>query len=97
MSAGELKRLAPSREFDLRNRDWGAWEFALRYAHIDLNDGAFIGGDETVLTTALNWYLNTNVRMMFEVSTILDTDDSTLLRREADGLNIFQFRTQYTF
>lgn len=97
IDAGEFKGLTPSQPFNWADGTWGAWEVAVRYAHIDLNDGAFIGGDESVLTSALNWYLNRNMRIMFEYSRILDTDESTLLREEAEGLNIFQFRTQYNF
>lgn len=97
MRDGEFKRLKPNTEFSPSNGTWGAWELALRYASIDLNDGTFIGGEESVLTSGLNWYLNNNVRLMLEWSRIVDTDDSTELREAADGLNIFQFRTQYTF
>ncbi len=97
IDAGEFKRLKPATEFDMDNGTWGAWELALRYANINLNDGLFIGGEESVLTSALNWYPNSNVRFMLEWSRILDTDSSTPLRQAADGLDIFQFRTQYTF
>lgn len=97
MSSGEFKRLIPAREFNPAEGTWGAWELALRFASINLNDGAFVGGDESVLTSGLNWYPNTNMRFMLEWSRILDTDGSTPLRQAADGLNIFQFRTQYTF
>lgn len=97
MSAGEFKRLKPATEFDPGNGSWGAWELALRYANIDLNDGAFIGGQEGVFTSGLNWYLNDNVRLMVEWSRIVETDGSTELREAAEGLDIFQFRTQYTF
>ena len=69
----------------------------MRYAHVDLNDGSFTGGEESVLTTGLNWYLNPKIRLMFEHSRILDTDASTALRAEAEGLDIYQFRTQYAF
>lgn len=97
MSSGEFKRLTPSTDFDPQAGSWGAWELALRYATINLNDGALVGGDESVLTSGINWYPNTNVRFMLEWSRILDTDGSTALRQAANGLNIFQFRTQYTF
>lgn len=97
MSSGEFKRLTPANDFSTQQGTWGAWEVALRLASIDLNDGVFVGGQEDVLTTGLNWYLNTNMRLMLEWSRILDTDGSSALRQEADGLNIFQFRTQYTF
>ena len=61
------------------------------------NARALTGGDETVLTSAINWYLNPNVRLMFEYSNILETDGSNTLRDVAEGLGIFQFRSQYTF
>ena len=57
----------------------------------------FLGGEESVFTSGLNWYLNSNIRLMLEWSRIVDTDDSTALRQAADGLDIFQIRTQYTF
>lgn len=97
IGSGEFKRLTPAADFDPANGAWGAWEIALRYATLDLNDGAITGGDEAVLTSALNWYLNTNMRLMIEWSRIIDTDGSNALREAADGLDIFQFRTQYTF
>jgi len=50
-----------------------------------------------VLTSALNWYLNKNIRLMFEHSRILDTDEGNALRDAAEGLNIYQFRTQLAF
>jgi phosphate-selective porin OprO/OprP len=97
IGSGEFKRLTPAADFSRANGTWGAWEIALRYANIDLNDGTFVGGEESVLTTGLNWYLNTNIRLMLEWSRIVDTDGSTELREAADGLDIFQFRSQYTF
>jgi phosphate-selective porin OprO/OprP len=97
IDAGEFKRLQPGTEFNPRNGTWGALELALRYAHLDANDRDIVGGEEDVLTTGLNWYMNTNVRLMFEWSRILSTDGSNELREAAEGLNIFQFRTQYTF
>ena len=97
LSSGEFKRLEPAQVFSTSEGTWGAWELALRYATIDLNDGAFVGGSEDVVSTGLNWYLNHNMRLMLEWSRIVETDGSSELRRAADGLDIFQFRTQYTF
>ncbi len=97
MNSGEFKRLKARNDFSPANGTWGAWEVALRYASLDLNDAEIIGGEEEALTTALNWYLNPNVRLMLEWSRIMYTDGSSALRDAADGLNIFQFRTQYTF
>lgn len=97
IDSGEFKRLIPKNNFSWANRTWGAWEAAARVAAIDAKDHDIVGGEETVLTTGLNWYPNLNIRLMFEWSRILDTDQSSDLRRAAQGMNIFQMRTQYTF
>ncbi|MBM4205067.1 MAG: hypothetical protein FJ194_13105 [Gammaproteobacteria bacterium] len=97
IDAGEFKRINPAKAFSYKDGNWGAWELALRYAHLDVNDGSFTGGTESVLTSALNWYLNKNIRLMFEHSRILDTDEGNALRDAAEGLNIYQFRTQLAF
>jgi phosphate-selective porin OprO/OprP len=54
---------------------WGAWEFALRYSHTDLDfhtglPGAAApaegvrGGVQNIWTVGLNWYLNPNLKLM---------------------------------
>ncbi|MBS0399834.1 MAG: porin [Proteobacteria bacterium] len=60
---------------------WGAWELALRYSHVDLNHhagdpGVFAtadavrGGVQDILTFGLNWYLNANIRFLFDYSRV---------------------------
>jgi phosphate-selective porin OprO/OprP len=48
----------------------GAWEVAVRYSYLDLNDGTGLnriqGGDLTGLTLGLNWYVNTNLNVMLD-------------------------------
>jgi phosphate-selective porin OprO and OprP len=42
---------------------WGAFEFALRYSELDLNDGRVLGGKEHDWTAGGNWYLGTHLRL----------------------------------
>jgi phosphate-selective porin OprO/OprP len=63
--------IAPANPFSLAGGGWGAWEIAGRFSTIDLNDrlaaaNGVAGGRQNVYTVALNWYVNRNVRFMFD-------------------------------
>jgi phosphate-selective porin OprO/OprP len=63
--------IAPDRPFSLAGGGLGAWEIAGRVSTIDLNDqlataAGIAGGRQTVYTAALNWYVNRNIRFMFD-------------------------------
>jgi phosphate-selective porin OprO and OprP len=75
-TTGAYSGISPTHPFRPNGLDWGAWEIAGRYSVIDLNDGftpgvpvtgtdAVAGGKQTVYTAGLNWYMNNNVRVMF--------------------------------
>ena len=62
---GVFGRVVPKRDFSLQGeRGWGAWELALRYSCLDLEDGPIRGGEERNYTAGLNWYLNPSTRLM---------------------------------
>jgi phosphate-selective porin OprO/OprP len=46
---------------------WGAWEASVRFSNVNLNDGAFDGGDMDIASLGLNWWLSPvfNVNMNY--------------------------------
>lgn len=76
----------------INNADRGAWEVALRYSNLDLNDAPVLGGEMKNLTLGVNWYPRSNVRFMFNYVNV------TSERGDVDNdPAIFQFRTQVSF
>lgn len=68
--AAAYNGVVPANPFSLTGGGWGAWEIAGRVSQIDLNDqlataNGVAGGKQTVYTAGLNWYVNRNVRFMF--------------------------------
>ncbi len=71
-STGTFDRVKPKTNFGKGGT--GAWEVALRYSGLDLKDNPIQGGELEDVTFGLNWYLNPNVRTMFNyVLADLDT------------------------
>jgi phosphate-selective porin OprO/OprP len=100
---GTFSRIKPKRNF-LDDGGFGAWELALRWSWIDLNDENIQGGEENNFTVGLNWYLNPNYRLMFNYvyadvkdrGPIEDADGNLILTEDGDA-NIFQMRFQVDF
>lgn len=63
-SSGAFDRVRPLKNYT-RDGGPGAWEVAARYSHLDLNDGRVRGGRLNDLTLGVTWYLNPNVKTMW--------------------------------
>lgn len=61
---GVFGRVRPKKNFSLKDKTWGAWEAALRYSYLDLDEDNINGGILSDVTLGLNWYLNPNMRIM---------------------------------
>ena len=87
-SDGAFESITPRRNFDPFQGGWGAWELAARYSYIDLNSNGINGGKEGNLTLGLNWYLNPNVRLMFNYinASVNDRTNPTVDQGRAEHL-----------
>jgi len=78
---------------------YGAWELALRYSQLDLNNGNIAGGLEKNWTLGLNWYINKHVRLMANYIRVNNDEyanaDDDLSGNDDPG--IFQMRMQMDF
>ncbi|RME90291.1 MAG: porin [Verrucomicrobia bacterium] len=89
----EFGRVKPKANFSPHGGGWGAWEAAVRYSYLDLNDAGVNGGRLSDVSAGLNWYLNPNMRIMFNY-VFADAGD----RGTADGeLHAFMARFQVDF
>ncbi len=53
---------------------YGAWELLARYSSLDLSDGDIDGGDEKDVTLGLNWYPNSNLRLLLNYVWVADVE-----------------------
>jgi phosphate-selective porin OprO/OprP len=94
----------PAHPFSLDGSGWGAWEIAGRYSTIDLNDqlataNGVAGGRQNVYTLALNWYVNRNVRFMFDYlhGNVAKQVSPTNFGDAGSKFDAFAMRTQVAF
>ena len=90
-------RQIPRQNFGFGKGGWGAWELALRYSTINLNDNRIQGGKERNLTLGLNWYLNRKLRFMFNYIRAEVKDRGTTPVVPEGNTDIFQMRFQIEF
>lgn len=73
---------------------WGAWEVAVRFSSIDLNDEDVNGGRMQDLTVGLNWYPNAFMRLAANYVNVLDVNGGT---HDGEDINAFQVRAQVSY
>lgn len=97
---GQIDRIIPLRSFarDKETGEWGpgAWEFAMRLSHIDLNDDNIHGGRLTDLTAGVNWYLNPYSKVQFNYIRAM-VNRTTAGYSGPTGADIFGVRWQVDF
>ncbi|RJP17504.1 MAG: hypothetical protein C4520_16185 [Candidatus Abyssobacteria bacterium SURF_5] len=98
-----LGRLIPLKPFDPFKRTWGAWELAARYSLFasedDLFDLGFAEGTEKAeaFTAGLNWYLNANMRMIFDFEHTEFEDELILEGESVDDEDVLFVQWQLEF
>lgn len=95
-SKGTFTPEMPKHGFRPRRAEWGAWEIALRYSYLDLNDGTIEGGKEQNFTIGLNWYFTQKYRVMFNYVRS-EVEDRASPSVDDGSADIFQSRFQISF
>ena len=73
----------------------GAWEAAVRFSIIDLNDQDITGGEEKNLTLAVNWYAPGNQFRVMSNLIFVRTDVWNVEDSEDESPTIIQLRAQF--
>lgn len=71
---GVFGRVTPHEDFHFHAPGWGAFETAARISYLDLTSGAVRGGQMLDGTLGFNWYLNGQLRLMFNYIVTSATD-----------------------
>lgn len=87
-SIATFDRVKPKKNFG-KDGGAGAWEIALRYSDIDLDDTDIRGGEIADITAGLNWYLNPATRLMLNYVLVE--------LKGAGNTTLFQMRIQVDF
>ncbi len=93
---GTFGRIKPSRPFP---GGLGAWETAVRYSKLDLQDKDVLGGKQDDITLAINWYMTQRVKLKGEYiwASADPSAGASPWFGEKDAPDIFQMRLQYDF
>ena len=86
---GTIRRIRPSRPIGDGDGSYGAFEVAIRWSHIDLDDQGVMGGTLSDVSMGLNWYPTNPTRVLFNVI--------RAKRRSWDAVWVFQGRLQIAY
>lgn len=80
------------------SHDYGAFEVALRYSQIDLNDGPVLGGKENDITLGANWYVGQHYKFQANYIWANSTKFYSALHSDIDvDPRVFELRAQVYF
>jgi phosphate-selective porin OprO/OprP len=72
----------------------GAWQIAMRFSSVDLNDADITGGDAQNFSVGLNWFATNSIRMSANYVKVLDVEGGA---GDGDEPEAFQVRGQVEF
>ncbi|MCJ7705238.1 MAG: OprO/OprP family phosphate-selective porin [Desulfobacterales bacterium] len=93
---GIFPQIKPKQDFHPLKGKWGAWEVAARLSYIDLNGEDIKGGKERNFTAGVNWYLNSNIRPIFNYIRA-HVEDRANPPIDNGHASIIQTRLQFSF
>jgi phosphate-selective porin OprO/OprP len=105
---GGFRGLKPANPFDLSGGNYGAFEIAARYSHLDLDDhagtagvaaplGGIRGGTQNITSLGLNWYPNSVVRFLLDYQWVKVHRLNTAGANIGEDVNTLSFRSQFAF
>ncbi|HEY4344294.1 MAG TPA: porin [Parvibaculum sp.] len=105
---GAFSAPKPSIPFSLAGGGLGAWEVALRYSDLDLNDnegsvgsavptGGIRGGEQQILTAGINWYPNSLIRFLLNYEHVNIDRIGAGNADVGQSINIIALRSQVAF
>jgi phosphate-selective porin OprO/OprP len=96
-SSGAFGGIKPAKPVNFATGDLGAWEIAARYSYASLNDLDIRGGELKSTTVGVNWYVNDNMRFMFNwIHGTVDKFNNAGVNTGAN-YDAFAMRTQIAF
>jgi phosphate-selective porin OprO and OprP len=105
---GAFSGIRPRHAFDLASGQYGAWETAIRFSDLNLNDhagaagsaaplGGVRGGDQKITSLGLNWYPNNVLRFLLDYQWVKVRRLSATGANIGEDVNTLSLRSQFAF